>query len=287
MKKTLIGALLIATTLWGCTQSQAPEKQETTMLCHDPSATESFATLGDDKSFVNAHEEPLKMSPRADMGKMITFKTPDGKEGKAYFIEAKKKSKNYLFVIHEWWGLNDYIKSESEKLYGQLENVNVVALDMYDGKVTDKREEAAQFMQGVQKDRAEAIVKGAVEFAGKKAKIFTVGWCFGGGWSLQSSILAGKQAAGCVIYYGMPEKDVNRLKTLKADVLGIFASQEQWISTVVVKEFEENMKKAGKKITVKSYDAEHAFANPSNPKYNKEFAEDANKLTVEFFKARM
>jgi carboxymethylenebutenolidase len=55
---------------------------------------------------------------------------------------------------------------------------------------------------------------------GNKAKVFTIGWCFGGGWSLQTALLGGNQVVGCVMYYGMPEADVNKLKTLHCDVIG-------------------------------------------------------------------
>jgi len=50
-------------------------------------------------------------------------------------VKAAGPTKKYLFVIHEWWGLNDYIKQEAEKLQKEL-GVNVIALDLYDGKVT-------------------------------------------------------------------------------------------------------------------------------------------------------
>jgi len=250
------------------------------------SASESFAMFVDDKTFVNKHEEPLPFSFEGS-GQKITFKTPDGKEGAGWEIKAKKKTKNYIFVIHEWWGLNDYIKQESENIFNALGNVNIIALDLYDGQVATTREDAGKYMQSVKTERAAAIIKGAMEYAGKKAKIGTVGWCFGGGWSLQASILLGKQAKACVIYYGMPEKDVEKLKTLNPDVLGIFAAQEQWISPKVVAEFEENMKKAGKKATVKNFDADHAFANPSNPKYSKQHADEAMAMTISFFKERL
>jgi carboxymethylenebutenolidase len=47
------------------------------------------------------------------------------------------------------------------------------------------------------------------------------------------------------------------------------------------------MEKAGKKLIVKSYNADHAFANPSNPKYDKASAEDANQAAVKFIKAKL
>jgi carboxymethylenebutenolidase len=136
-------------------------------------------------------------------------------------------------------------------------------------------------------ERGRAIIEGALTFAGKKAKVATVGWCFGGGWSLQSALIAGKQAKACIIYYGMPEKDKERLKTLKAPVLGIFASQEKWISPEVVSQFEKDMKEVGKAVTIKNFDAEHAFANPSNPKYNKEYADQAYTMSIAFIKGKL
>ena len=184
-------------------------------------------------------------------------------------------------------GLNDYIKKESERLYNDLGNVNVIALDLYDGKVATTREDAGKFMQAVKEDRAQAIIKGAIEYAGPKARIATIGWCFGGGWSLQASIMAGKQDVACVMYYGMPEKSVDRLKTLNADVLGNFANKDQWINPKVVAQFETDMKEAGKKLYVHEFDADHAFANPSNPHYNKDATADAYSKAIPFIKERM
>jgi len=250
-------------------------------------ATEDFATFASQKDFLYEHDEPIAIASKPTAGEMITFKTADGKDANAYLLKAKKKTNRYLFVIHEWWGLNDYIKQESEKYAKDMPNVNILALDLYDGQVTDKREEAGKLMQAVQYDRAKSIVQGALAYAGKKAKIGTVGWCFGGGWSLQSALLLGKQAKACVIYYGMPEKDKEKLKTIQAEVLGIFASQEKWITTGIVTEFEKNMKDAGKPITIKNFDADHAFANPSNPRYNAEYAKQAYTLSLEFLKKKL
>ncbi len=212
---------------------------------------------------------------------------PDGKTADAYELKAKKPTNNYLLVVHEYFGLNDYIKRESETLYNELGDVNVIALDLYDGKSSADRAEAAKLMQAVKEDRARAIIKGAINYAGARARIATVGWCFGGGWSLQSALLAGKQAIACVMYYGMPEQDVNKLKTLNCDVLGNFANQDQWINPKVVAGFEANMKAAGKKLTAYSYDANHAFANPSSPAYNSEAGKLANERTLAFLKAKI
>lgn len=250
-------------------------------------STETFAMLTHDKKFVASHLEPLPFTLIAPIGKEITFKTPDGKEGYGYEIKAEKPTNNYLFVFQEWWGLNDYIKQESEKYYKTLGNVNVIAIDLYDKKVATTRDSASKYMQSVKKERAEAIIKGALDHAGEKTNIATVGWCFGGGWSLQASMLAGKSARACVMYYGMPEEDQKKLADLFAPVLMVWPKQDQWINKDVVTKFEATMQRAKKDLTVKSYDADHAFANPSNPKYNKEFADDAFKNSIYFIKKHL
>jgi carboxymethylenebutenolidase len=261
--------------------------QKRVVCCSKPSATRQFAMLASISKFRMAHKNPLPVRFQSAVGTAITYITADGKGATAYLFKAKKASDNYILVIHEWWGLNDFVKRESEKIYNDLGNVNVIDLDLYDGKVATTREDAGKLMQAVNEDRAKAIINGAIAYTGPKAHIATIGWCFGGGWSLQASLLAGKQAAACVMYYGMPEQDVNRLKTLNADVLGNFANKDQWINPKVVAKFADDMKKAGKKVYLHQYDADHGFANPSNPIYDSNATKDAYTNTIAFFKARL
>ncbi len=254
--------------------------------CCEPGAIDLYARNGASEQFRGAHELPQPYVHISENGKDINFKTPDGKDAHGWFIPAKKKSDYFLFVIHEWWGLNDHIKREAEKYWSDL-GINVLALDMYDGVVATTREEAGKTMQSLNNERAVNIIKGAYDYAGKKAKVFTVGWCFGGGWSLQTGLLGGKQLAGTLMYYGQPEKDVEKLKTLSADVIGFFGTRDQWPSVQMVNEFKENMEKAGKKLYLNMYDADHAFANPSNPKFNEEATKDSYSKSIAFIKERM
>ncbi len=282
MKKFLasIAAMLLAFTGFA---------QNDVTTCHTP-AIDKFAMFASNKSFNKAHFNPrVYVHESEEGGKMIKFKTLDGQEANGYVIEAKKKTNNWIFVFQEWWGLNDNIKRESENLYKDLENVNIMALDLYDGKMATDRESAQKYMSEFKADRGLLIVKGAIAYAGSSAKIGTVGWCFGGGWSLQAALAAGKQAAACVMYYGMPEENVEKLKTLNCDVLNIFAAKDKWINQEVVTKFEANMKAAGRNLSVKKYEADHGFANPSNPMgaFDEAAAKGAYQNTVEFFKARM
>jgi len=279
--------LLLATAL--AFGSATAQTATTLSCCARPAtatATEAFALLATDKDFSGGHDAPLPYSYEGN-GQPITFKTADGQTGHGFEIKSAKPSTKYLFVIHEWWGLNDYIKKEAATYAQEMPGVNVIALDLYDGQVATTPEEAGKLMQAVKTERAAAIIKGAQLYAGPKAQFASVGWCFGGGWSLQSALLGGKQTVGCVMYYGMPEKDVAKLKALNTDVLGLFADQDKWINPEVVKQFEKDMAAAGKKVTVKEYPADHAFANPSNPKYNKELATDAHQKALAYLKARL
>jgi carboxymethylenebutenolidase len=264
-----------------------PQKQS----CCEIPATGLFANLANDMAFVAKHENPIPFVFQSKAGgQVITFDVADGKKANAYQIKATQKTKQVLFVFHEWWGLNDYVKQEAENYYNALGGkVNVLAIDLYDGLIATTREDAAKYMQGVNNDRAAAIVTGAVKYMNdqKVNKIATVGWCFGGGWSLQASLIAAKQAKACVMYYGMPEKDEKKLEKLNSNVLGIFATEDKWISTEVAKEFEQTMLKAKKKVTIKSFEADHAFANPSNPKYNKAFADEAFAMSIAFIKKNL
>ncbi len=255
--------------------------------CSKPLTTDGMAAFVADADFVQAHIEPQPYTHVSLAGgTMVTFPTADGKSASGYLLKTAKKSKKWLFVYQEWWGLNDYIKKQSDTFFNDLGDVNVLAIDLYDGKVATTREDASKYMGESKTERTDAIIAGAVKYVGKKAKIASVGWCFGGGQSLRSALIEGKRAVGCIMYYGMPLKEVEKLQTLRCDVLGIFASREKWISTEVVKEFEANMKKAGKNLTVKNFDAEHAFANPSNPNYDKKANDEAYALALAFLRAR-
>jgi len=276
MKKIILFLLLIPTISFAQTKS-----------CCVSSSTEKFAELASTEEFASVHLAPLPFNFVAEIGAMITFECADGVQGNAFEIKASKPGNNWLFVFHEWWGLNDYIQQEAERLAKAMPNVNVLAIDLYDGKVEETPEAAQLTMQAVEDIRARNIISGAIAYAGKKAMISTIGWCFGGSWSLQASLMAGKKANACVMYYGMPETDVKKLKKLNCEVLGIFAANDTYITPEVVNTFKKDMMSAEKKLTVKTYKTDHAFANPSNPKYDKVAADNANKLALNFLKMRM
>jgi carboxymethylenebutenolidase len=232
-----------------------------------------------------SHMNPLPFK-YASKGELIEIKATDGTTVKAYKILSSSPSNNWLFVFHEWWGLNDYIKQRADELQKEF-GVNVLAIDMYDGYVATDREKAAELMNGLKDERAKTIISTAFIYVGKTAKVCTIGWCMGGVMSVNAAIIGGGKCLGCVSYYGLPDlTSSEKLKNIKAPVLGLFAKQDAWISPKVVEDFEAKMKEQNKNMRSVFYDADHAFANPSNPKYNSEATQQANAEASAFLKSK-
>ncbi len=290
MKKLLFGLIvaLMAGSLisWNWAKTQfSPVNKADVVECLNMETQQAYKLEASTPKFASLHPAPLVVNPENLLGKMIQFDAADGKQASAYFIPAKKQTKKWLIVIQEWWGLNEHIKLESDKYYSALGDINVIAVDMYDGKVAATPDSAMKLMRGADMARMGAIIQGAIKKAGADASIYSVGWCFGGMWSLQTAILAGPQAKGTVMYYGRPETNMEKLKSIKCDIIGFFGNQDQAPSPAMVNEFEKNMKEAGKNLSVNRYEANHGFANPSNPSFNPTATADAYAKAIAFLKA--
>lgn len=277
MKKIIIVSIAIIGSLGVKAQTKS---------CCSLGVTNQNTMLASNTEFALTHQEPLAYKLDNPSGEMVSMKTADSINASGYLIKSKVPSNKYLFVFHEWWGLNDHIKREAEHLYASFKDVNVLAIDLYDGKMGTTREEAQKLMMGMSEARSKAIVEAAFKFIGGKAQVATYGWCMGGAWSLQAALIGKKQVKACVMYYGMPEGNVERLKSLNCEVLGLFATKDKFINPELVGTFESNMKKAGKKLTVFNFEADHAFANPSNPGFNKTATDDAFLKASNFLIAR-
>jgi len=142
-------------------------------------------------------------------------------------------------------------------------------------------------MGGLNPGRAGSILTGLIEKIGKNKSIATLGWCMGGSWSFAATLAAGSQSAGCVMYYGFPEKDVKKIKTLKSDVLYIYGSKDTYIKPEDVSTFGKVVEASGHKFSLHTYDAVHAFANPSNPHFDAKSADEAQLFTLKFLRERL
>ncbi len=192
-----------------------------------------------------------------------------------------------IVVIHEWWGLNDWMKEQAQKFAQQ--GYVALAVDLYRGKAASDPDEAHELMRGMPQDRAVRDLEATFDYLASrpdvnKARIGSVGWCMGGGLSLQLAIHEPKLAA-CVVNYGAMPTDAADIQKIQAPVLGNFGAEDRGIPPDAVRAFEKGMRAAGKTIDVKIYDgAGHAFENPNNKQgYRQDAATDAWARMLGFF----
>jgi carboxymethylenebutenolidase len=281
--------VIAVTLLWSSwkkpLENRSMINKEEVISCMNSETIEAYLKEAATPAFANMHPDVKQSSKEPLVGSMIQYKTSDGLLANGYFIPSKKKSKKWLIVIQEWWGLNENIKHEADKYSKDLPDMNVLAVDMFDGKVAATPDSASKLMRAANMDRMTSIIRGAITLAGDKSSIYTVGWCFGGMWSLQTAILAGSQAKGTVMFYGRPESNMEKLKSIQCDVIGFFGNLDRSPAPAMVTEFENNMKTAGKNLVTHKYEAGHGFANPSNPSFNADAASDSYTKAIAFLKS--
>lgn len=191
-----------------------------------------------------------------------------------------------VIVIHEWWGLNDNVRAMADRLAG--EGYIVLALDLFAGETASNPEQARQQMLKVvdNPERAAENIRGAYEFVSSTAgapSIASLGWCFGGGWSLNAATLLPDKLDATVIYYGQLTDDEDKLRPITSPILGLFGALDKGITVESVQNFEAALERLRKNYEVHIYpDADHAFANPTGDAYNATAAEDAWQRTLEF-----
>jgi carboxymethylenebutenolidase len=162
-------------------------------------------------------------------------------------------------------------------------------VDLYAGKVAANPDEAMELMKAVDDEAARKVLVEAFEMLGKDERIKadkrgSIGWCFGGKWSLELA-LAAPGLTAAVLYYGHVETDPVRLAALQAPVLAIFASEDESIDEKYVERFRFGIEQAGrdKDVKILTYEADHAFANPSGAHYDFADAEAAWSEVRSFF----
>jgi len=218
-----------------------------------------------------------------EFAKLHTIKEEEAPAPKGTMVDLADGSKAYLtlpekwtpggpavLVIHEWWGLNSHIKHWADRFTAT--GRAALAVDLYGGKSTKDRKEAGAMMKAVDEKKAVATLLVAHAFLKDDARVkaskrASIGWCFGGGMSLQLA-LAAPDLDAAVMYYGKPVADAAKLKAIKAPLLGIFGERDKAFPPALVAQFEAGLKTAGVASEILSFPADHAFANPSGGAYD-------------------
>ena len=226
----------------------------------------------------------------ADRAETVTVTRSDGESASASLaLPDAAEPAPAILLIHEWWGLNDQIKAVAAE-FARLGYV-ALAVDLYDGSVTRNADRARSLMQKVKPAVAtDTLVSWVAWLKNHPAcdgKIATIGWCFGGAWSLNASLATPVNAT--VIYYGNVDRDAETLRALKSPVLGHFATRDRFINRKMVGKFERAMDAAGhgEALTTHWYKADHAFANPTSARYDEPDAALAWQRTVEFLRVNL
>jgi carboxymethylenebutenolidase len=198
-----------------------------------------------------------------------------------------------VIMIHEWWGLNDNMKTMANTLAKQTGYV-VLAVDLFKGQSTKDPNRAMQLVGGVTANPQEAIsnLQSAVNYLislpfVNSSKIASIGWCFGGGQSLQLALHSEQHPLfATILYYGTPlVTDKQELLKIKWPVLGFFGDRDQSIPLSQINSFKSALESNGITNQIHIYKGlGHAFANPSGANYAPQQTADAWEKTVAFLK---
>jgi carboxymethylenebutenolidase len=223
----------------------------------------------------------------ASQGAMVTYARLGDKEITGYLARPAAAGGSAVLVIHEWWGLNDHIRTMARRLAdaGYL----ALAVDLYEGEVAEDRDTARKLVTRAreQTERGEENLSQALAYLRAELgaeKVGVIGWCFGGGWSLATALNEPDGIDATVIYYGRLVTDEAELAVLDSPILGIFGALDEGIPVATVREFEAALDSLGKEASIHVYEgANHAFANPTGTRYQAEAAADAWARTLAFF----
>ena len=226
------------------------------------------------------------MTSVAAESRAVSYKSGDETVNAVLYLPQGKGPFPALVVIHEWWGLNDWVKEQASKLADQ--GYVALAIDLYRGKVATTPDEAHEIMRGVPQDRATRDLLAAANYLRSQKnvdpkRVGSIGWCMGGGYSLDLA-LNDPMLKATVINYGHLATDEAALKKINASILGIFGGQDRGIPPADVNKFESQLKALGKTVEIHIFpDAGHGFENPNNKQgYRAEDAAQAWKFTVDF-----
>lgn len=268
------------------------------VLAASPALAQNQADYAAEMHRAHAAETPVasaaaRIAPRlAVTGETVTYATVGGKAVNGYIARptGAAKSGPALVMVHEWWGLNDNIKAMADRYAG--EGYTVLAVDLFGGQVATTPDAAMKLYQAGMSDIAagEENVAKAVTYLRQHGatSVGTVGYCFGGHWSLRTGLAAGANVNAVAIFYGAPITDAQQLSRLQAPVLGLFGGKDTGIPLDSVRDMETAIRAAGRPVTITVFEnANHAFANPSGQAYDAVAAEASWKATLDFFKTNL
>jgi carboxymethylenebutenolidase len=221
----------------------------------------------------------------------VTYTGEDGVVLHGYLAEPEGAGPHpAVLLIHEWWGLNEGMTILADAL--AAEGYTVLAVDAYRGELTTQIPRALWLLMTTPEAQIFADVDAGLDYLlgldnVDAERVATMGFCFGGGQSLQLGMRESQNLALTIMYYGavVTEPDLLRPLTDAQPVLGIFAGEDATIAVEDVIEFEAALNSLDIENQITIYDGVgHGFVNEEN--YNQPGqAGDAWQETLDFLSA--
>ncbi len=245
----------------------------------------------------NRAAEAIKTSPRH--GEYVDVKVPGSSTPiMTWVVYPERKDKaGVVIVIHEIFGLTDWIRGVADQL--AKEGFIAVAPDLLSGKAPKGGGSAELGQEGVTKvirtltpqevtNALDAVRAYATKLPAANGKSGVVGFCWGGSTSFA---YATNQPAldAAVVYYGTSPEDAAAYERIKAPVLGLYGGDDARVDATIPTAT-ENMKRLGRPYEPHVFDgAGHGFLRQQDGKdgANMKATEQAWPLTVAFFRKQL
>lgn len=201
------------------------------------------------------------------------------------YSAGEESAERAVLLIHDWWGVRPYNRDWADRLAAH--GFRALVIDLYAGESPADAQEAGEMMRNIDQEAADAKLLAALTYLSQShRRIGVLGWSFGGLQAQYATLLDPSAVAATVFYYCRVISDAESVAALQGPVLGIFSEtertwpekQEKWIAA---------MEGAGKTFEYQSFNADHGFANPESPRFDKQAAESSWGLTVDFLQRRL
>jgi len=222
----------------------------------------------------------------ADHSTIIEFQTLDGNKARAYYVPSDSATGNVLIIYHDLMGLTTDVKKEAQKWKAMLGNIDVYAIDMYDGKMTYDRNLEPKYREELNTKHTDNITRGLLSKIGPDKRIITMGWGVGGRRAFRAAMIAGNQTVGCIMYYSVPEKEDKNIRGLNGDVLYNWASGDKYVQKAFVDDFGRKVQDNKRKFEMHVLNADPGFAYPYDPSHDALATAEADRYSLVFIKAK-
>ena len=199
------------------------------------------------------------------------------------YVAGPVHAKQGILLIHGWWGLNKEMETWTNQFAAA--GYRVMAIDLFNQQVTTYPKRARELMNAVKQPVANEKYAAAIKaLSAPERKLAIIGRSYGANQALHAALVAQEKVSATIVYYPFEEvvTDKRILKQIKSPVLGHFAQHDYFFNPEMLSQFTSAMKKSGLTMSVKMYDAKHAFTNPTGKNFNMSAFKLSQHRTYEF-----